>query len=357
MTTSLRRRAASRRPRHHRLLLEPLEDRSCPSVFYDFNVIAKTGDAVGGQTLTALGNAPAVSNRAAVAFVGTSPAGQGLYVADTGTPVKISSASSDSRTFGPELSINSARMVAAADASVGPPQEQRVARWDGPSSPGALTNVAAQATPGLGGLGTAVAMNSVGDVAYTDTLAGVRTLDYYRVLFGTSSVVARFQTAQTLFPSVSDTRGVVVRTSNAHGHTGITLYSPRVDDDSSYHATVIASAANGFTALGARPGISADGSIVVFAGSRGAAQGVWASIAGDNGTRSLVRLTGGPDGRINPELGYNAAGQAIFLRSFDLDQPVRAARRWGRSGSRWTASWSRSRPRPVAPASLTPQPA
>src|SRR5262245_48543851 len=263
MTTSSRRRTASWRPRHHRLLLEPLEDRSCPSVFYDFNVVAKTGDTVGGQTLTALGNAPAVSNRAAVAFVGTSSAGQGLYVADTGTPVKISSASSDSRAFGPELSINSARMVTAVDSSLGPPQEQRVARWDGPSAPGALTAVAAQATPGLGGLGTAVAMNSVGDVAYTDTLTRLTSLDYYRADLGTYSDVADFTTPQTLFPSVSDARSVVVRTSGALGQTAITLYSPRVDDDASYTSTVIASAGNGFTTLGARPGISADGSIVV----------------------------------------------------------------------------------------------
>src|SRR5262249_51826449 len=74
-------------------------------------------------------------------------------------------------------------------------------------------------------------------------------------------------------------------------------------------------------------GISADGSIVVFAGSRGTDQGIWASIAQDNGTRSLVRLTGGLiDGRNNPELGYDAEGQPIFLRSFDLDQPVRVTR-------------------------------
>src|SRR5262249_44524898 len=181
--------------------------------------------------------------------------------------------------------------------------------------------VADQATPGLGSLGTAVATNSSGDVAFTTTLAGQTTLAYYRADLGTSRVIAGFMTPQTLFPSVSDTRGVVVRTSNPMGQTAIVLYSPRADG--SYAATAIASPANGFTALGARPGISADGSIVVFAGQRGTDQGVWASIAGNNGTRSLVRLTGGLiDGRNNPELGYDAAGGPIFLRSFDLDPPV-----------------------------------
>src|SRR5262249_6523821 len=104
MNPSLRRQTASRRPRRHLLRLEPLEDGGCPSVLYDFSVIASAGDSLGGQTLTALGNAPAVNDKAAVAFAGTSSAGQGLYVGGYGTPVKISSAVSNSRTFGPELS-------------------------------------------------------------------------------------------------------------------------------------------------------------------------------------------------------------------------------------------------------------
>src|SRR5262249_24436577 len=153
----------------------------------------------------------------------------------------------------PELSINADGRVAAADSSVGPPQEQRVGLWDGPSFPGTYITVADQATPGLGSLGTAAATNSSGDVAFTTTLAGQTTLAYYRADLGPSRVIAGFMTPQTLFPSVSDTRGVVVRTSNPMGQTAIVLYSPRADG--SYAATAIASPANGFTALGARPGI------------------------------------------------------------------------------------------------------
>src|SRR5262249_39239284 len=110
---------------------------------------------------------------------------------------------------------------------------------------------------------------------------------------------------------------------NSLGHTAIVLYSRQ--DDGTYTPDVIASATRGgFTTLGARPGISADGTIVVFAGQIGADQGVWASVPGNNGTpRHLVRLTAGTN---NPELAYNAAEQPIFLRSFALDQPVRVAR-------------------------------
>jgi hypothetical protein len=313
----------ARTPARLRLRLEALEDRSCPSVFYDFNPIASTGTIIGGQTLTALGSGPAVNDLGAVAFTGTSAAGQGLYVGGTGEPVTISAPAANI-TFGPQLSINNAGAIAQA-ASIPSLPMQVVILWSGASSPGTGRNVASTSVAGLGGLGLALDTNNSGDVVYTSTFNGRTTLNYWRADLGTSTAIAQLTTAQTLLPSVSDARSVVVRTSGALGQTAIDLYAPRADG--SYATTVIASPTNGFTTLGAEPGISADGSIVVFAGSKGKDQGIWASIAGDNGTRSLERLTGGLiDGKNNPELGYNASGKAIYLKSFNLDQPVRVAR-------------------------------
>jgi hypothetical protein len=325
--TSLFARTA-RTPARWRLLLEALEDRSCPSVFYDFNPIATTGSTVvGGQTLTVLGNNPSVNDNGAVAFTGTSSAGQGLYVGGTGTPVAVSSPSAEVN-IGPQLSINNAGQIAATISNPSSPS-QSVFLCDGASSPNTGRFVAF-ASP-VGSLGTAVAANNSGDVVYTSKANGVTSLNYYRTQYGSSSTIASFQTAQTLYPSVSDTRSVVARIlySSPEGELNsqrIVLFTPRADG--TYSTTIIASwAVGGFTSLGAQPGISADGSIVVFAASKGSDQGIWASIAGDNSTRSLVRLTGGlVNGVNNPELGYDASGNPIYLKSFNLDQPVRVAR-------------------------------
>src|SRR5689334_21075153 len=58
-----------------RLSLEELERRDCPSVFYDFNIVAQTGGSI-----TSIQPAASINDSGDVAFVASTSAGQSVYV-------------------------------------------------------------------------------------------------------------------------------------------------------------------------------------------------------------------------------------------------------------------------------------
>lgn len=84
----------------------------------------------------------------------------------------------------------------------------------------------------------------------------------------------------------------------------------------------IGGAAEGFTALGAAPGITPDGKIVAFAGNRGNGDGVFLSFEGESGVRRLIRIAGENNVVPKPELGYDAARGKLFFKSIALDSRV-----------------------------------
>src|SRR4051794_35544605 len=87
-TTSKSRRAARRPFRKNSIgfLVADLEARVCPSVFYDFDVIAQTS-----SVLTGIQPAASINDSGDVAFVASTNAGQSIYAArGTSAPQIIS---------------------------------------------------------------------------------------------------------------------------------------------------------------------------------------------------------------------------------------------------------------------------
>ena len=105
-----RRRTAqtSRRGSRRRLAADRLEQRIClspPPVYYDYTVIAKTGD----QGLTGLGTGPSINDNGQVAFVGQFADGSdSIFVGDRlSTLNNVSKAlQSPNRYFQPSVQIN-----------------------------------------------------------------------------------------------------------------------------------------------------------------------------------------------------------------------------------------------------------
>ena len=121
--------------------MEKLEERSCPSVFYDFNVIAKTGDL----GMTGMQDSPSINDQGQVAFVGNFSDGSGLIVGD-GTPGSLENINptlshESSRSFGRFAQINNSGQVLAIDHVSGSPGEYRLRTWDS-STPGSNSIIA-----------------------------------------------------------------------------------------------------------------------------------------------------------------------------------------------------------------------
>src|SRR3954464_14121921 len=80
-----------------------LEDRICPSVFYDFDIIAQTGSG-----LTSIAPGASINDAGKVAFVADNSAGQSVYVGDGSSAPQIVSFANpaSNRTYGNEVQIN-----------------------------------------------------------------------------------------------------------------------------------------------------------------------------------------------------------------------------------------------------------
>lgn len=100
-----------------RPVLELLESRICPSSYYSYTVIAKTGDTVttsaGSATLTAVGDSPGINDSGNIAFTGTVQGGrQGVFIASgSATPTDLDSA--PAFNFGRDVWINNNNQVMA----------------------------------------------------------------------------------------------------------------------------------------------------------------------------------------------------------------------------------------------------
>ena len=93
-------------------MLEALEKRLCPSVYYDFNVIAQVGQA----GLTNIEQGASINDSGKVAFVGDMSKGQGIFVGDGTSLTNIDAGFvSTTRMLGTELQINNSNQVAVGD--------------------------------------------------------------------------------------------------------------------------------------------------------------------------------------------------------------------------------------------------
>jgi hypothetical protein len=90
---------------------------------YEFDVIAQTGDnpSGGGGALSSVLNTVSVNDKGMVAFAGTTPKGDSVFIGDTNTsPINISFPTpNSSRTYRSGIQINNLNQVLAIDRITG----------------------------------------------------------------------------------------------------------------------------------------------------------------------------------------------------------------------------------------------
>lgn len=316
------RKGQARAPRvadgRYRPTLELLESRDCPSVFYDFSIVGKT-TAGNPDNWTTFGLGPTVNDAGSVAFVGDAGAGQGIYVSDLGgTPREITQTVGPGHTWTAGAQINNQNLVVGTDTQLGTPTRQQVVTYNAaPGMTGPPTVVAGSGDVGVLTFVAAALDGASNRVAFVQQTGGATQLYYSGG--GVNHLVATFQGQHTLQPAAAGKK-LVAAIPDGKGGSAIVLYDEvRMPGGAfQYRQTVLS---RGFTAVGASPGISADGRVVVFAGDRGNGVGIFASIAGAGQDRTLIKLAG-ESAKAEPELGYAADRSKLFLSQFDLNQPV-----------------------------------
>jgi hypothetical protein len=297
-------------------------------VFYDFDVIAQTNSQdQNGDTLTGLSNSPSINDSGKVAFIGNYSDGQGILVGDGTSLTNINPAFSHtpSRTYGPFAEINNSDQVIAVDRVSGSPPLSRLRTWDASTTSSSFQILASAGQTGSpifdpwDAILSAPALNNNGDVVFPALLNTTVSYNYQASGAAKNTVkqLASLPSPQALHPMVADNGESVVRAGN-QPTSDIVLY------DTSGQKTTIASGAVFFNGLGSSPGISDDGSIVVFAGDRGNGPGVFASIDDGTGARKLVTIAGEDQGSSGPhsELGYYSNGNHIYFSNIDINNRI-----------------------------------
>jgi len=362
--------------------LAPCSEASSSSLFYKYDIIAKTGDTtLDGRPLTSLGHYPWVNNKGAVAYIaggqiGTASKRKGVMACDAQSGRRYVSPGlvGSSRTFGNLAQINDSNKVVAYDFSGGSSPEYLMRTYDsvppiGPNYQGttlaAGPNYAVQPydpqDAHLDAVGVYPSINNNGQVAFSAQKYDKSGPKYYLVTgdpsgnlsdpfvgnpVGITTAYTRYygsgQPSQTGSadgkfddypnPQIADDGHIVVKAGTRDQNLTAATPIPVADpirlypyDLGTYRDIACTYGSNceqqGFTKLGLRPGISNDGSIVVFEGDRGNGPGIFASIEETPGvTDTLVRIAG-ENGATNnspqPDLGTDDLGNPIYFNSFE----------------------------------------
>ncbi len=284
------------------------------SVFYEYDVAARVSTA----GLVSMEGQTSINEAGRVAFIGKSNAASGfesIYTADPGQSPVLISFNSSGRQFGPGLTINDLGQVLSRDSLS---TVSLIRYWD--SSTGGFTTLARSDQSAFLGLGFWPAGNDAMQHTWSAFDGGNEL-----VLPGGGQVAVGsiFDTR----PAMAETGAVIARV----GPNGDTT-DPIVLYNAAGAGTTVASAGGGWTEMGRSPGISSDGTVIVWAGNRGNGRGIFAAsaaspgtvvrIAGENGNPPVVCPAGGCT--TNPDLGYDAAGADLFLTFDDtqLDERV-----------------------------------
>lgn len=276
---------------------------SFPSVqassFFEFDIIAKTGDSppTGGGVLTSISSRVSINDNGNVAFLGMTATGGSLFFKEEylPNPVNISFATpSTARIYSPGIQINNYNQIIATDRS----NSTRLVRvWEG-DAPGKNTVIARGNISG-GSDKFPAAFDSVFGypsfsnglipfVAFSALDSDLDTVLSTPIIFDDTGKLnfKKEPLATPLRPTVADSGQVVVRASfNRQTPGSIRLYEHNL---SSF--TEIATPTE-FPVLGRAPGISDDGKIVVFYGSRIGEEGIFASIKTPLG-RKIIQIAG-----------------------------------------------------------------
>ena len=270
-----------------------------PSDYYTYQIIAKTGQVVAGQTaLTGMGDSPSVNAAGVVAFIGQFIGGEGVVAGDGINPLILVSPNrvASNIFFGRAVQIADSGQIIATDRAVGNPPLYWVRRWDvnnpGSSLTVATSNVAFPQFDAVFAFGTTSNNTKVafGGLQHNSANTLLATATTSPFLCCTTIVMPN---NSLLRPMIADDGRVVVKFGNALADP-IRLYS---FDLSTF--TTIADSAD-FLATGNSPGISEDGQIVTFYGDvnvsgsakYGPGKGIFASIDVGTPTRKIVRVAG-----------------------------------------------------------------
>jgi hypothetical protein len=337
--------------------VERLEGRECPSVFYDFEIIAKSNQGSIGATIQ-----PAVSinDSGNVAFVAASGVGQDIFLGTApGTHKGISDLITSNRTYFQELHINNHNQIGAvaiqSGATVG-----RFARIYNANNVGDFRTVGRATSPQtdsshFDSIGGFVSLSNDGQMSFAGFESTTPSpppppvttsswevhladglpfaVDRRDALNTEVSEVATMRAAPEFFRMMAaDGDRVVIGTRySTTGPKSVTLYDITGIDTSE----VIAETGPIWSDLGVRAGISDNGEAVAFYGELTAAgatslglsegMGIFASVLNPAGQRVVQRIVGlTNNGKLDPGETFNDAdgdGQLDAGSEVDL-QPL-----------------------------------
>jgi hypothetical protein len=272
-------------------------------------VPASTGDSVGsGFTISSFNGETSINDNGRVAFVavgGGPSTGRMVVAADTPTPARIISFNPSTRLYDFAQITNDNQVVVGDRITTGGTPFLFIRTWDS-NNPGISTTLVRHTdkddtnTP-LDIVQIPSRANN-GNVSFLSFPGGASTLTYR----STAGAIKSLGAISGAFRSMTGDNGwTVIRNSPASGQA--ILAFPATGTGQS-----IATPAN-FSAVGL-PGISDDGTIIAFAGNNTTdGKGIYLSHL-DAGTWSTpIKVAG-----IANELGYDTAGNGLFLNDFDM---------------------------------------
>jgi hypothetical protein len=271
--------------------------------FYQYEIVAQTGETVDVGTLTGFGIYPSINENGTVAFVGQVSSGSGQLLGDTlffgaaGSSAVTTVAPnflSTSRSFDDAVQINDNNQIAAVDEFSGSPPNFYLRIWDG-NNPGSETDVATATGPTSGRKLQAVLTEATVNIANGVAFSALDH-DFKPILIATSPPYSQMNQTQAnapLRPMIADDGSAVFRAGN-------TNTSPIVLTLNYLKSSIVIANSGEFSALGESPGISRDGVVVVFAGDLKSAgkwdndpgPGIFAAIVANGKVQYRLRVAG-----------------------------------------------------------------
>jgi hypothetical protein len=307
-------------------VLEWLEDRTCPSALYHYNVIAQTGTA----GLTSIVPGASINDAGKVAFVGSLGGTQGVFVGDGTALTNIDSAFIDpTRFLGGELQINNTDDVAVGERLVGDTVITAVRVWHA-DTPNTFTTIAAGSNPPLdstyfNGVGNFMSITDDGKVAFAglDDTGWNIYQSAAQVNPGDTDTLVTSLPRSAFFRQMSAAGNKVVIGARTGSTKQVVLYDLSTSPKTT--TTIATTAAGDWADLGVRPGISPDGKVVAFYGDLTAAGA--AAINAAQVPNGYTALTPGPgifvsDGKVYGRVTGAGYGGPSDVNTFDVDTRV-----------------------------------
>jgi len=313
---------------HLQYALDQLERRVMLSAWFDYDIVAKTGDSVStGGTLSSI-NDVSINSRGRVAFTGKTSAGENIFSDDgSAAPTRLIGFNPPTSTrFYNSPQINDSGIVAAHDLFQPNPSSSTdvVRTWNSATQGSTVViagNTTSEPSPGFQ-LVTSPAIANDGQFAFIGTRDSERAL--YRnssQLRGSNTLISPVQAGSAPIRPMISSGGVTVL-RNGSGTSGQLLIDGVEKASTSFFANP------SWTALGSMPGISDNGAVVVFSGDRGNGPGIFACIRATGGASysDPVRIAGENGTTVTkPELGFTASAGRVGITSVDYDQRVGVA--------------------------------